>query len=56
MPIATKSTLGAVKIGDGLNVLADGTLSVDQEQVMTEGDLVNEEEVQRDVERILHDD
>lgn len=56
MPIATKSTLGAVKIGDGLNVLANGTLSVNQEQVMTDGDLVDEEEVQRDVERILHDD
>lgn len=33
MPIATKTTLGGVKVGDGVNVAADGTISVDGETV-----------------------
>lgn len=56
LPIATESALGTVKIGEGLTVQMDGTLSVNKEKVMTDSDLVNEEEVMEDVERILHDD
>lgn len=33
LPNATKTTLGGVKIGTGLNVAADGTASVDQTYV-----------------------
>lgn len=33
IPIATKTTLGGVKVGDGVNVAADGTISVDGETV-----------------------
>lgn len=33
LPNATKTTLGGVKIGTGLNVAADGTTSIDQTYV-----------------------
>ena len=33
LPNATKTTLGGVKIGTGLNVVADGTASIDQTYV-----------------------
>jgi hypothetical protein len=56
LPIATESTLGAVKIGGDLNIEADGTLSVDRDTVMDDTDLANEEEVMEDVRRILHDE
>lgn len=56
LPIATESTLGAVKIGNGLNVRADGTLSIDTETVLDDADMANEEEVQESVRKILEDD
>ncbi|MBO6204932.1 MAG: phage tail protein [Selenomonas sp.] len=56
LPIATESTLGAVKIGGNLKIKPDGMLSVDRETVMDDTDLANEEEVMEDVRRILHDD
>ncbi len=56
LPIATESTLGAVKVGSNLQVKSDGTLSVDLNTVMDDTDLANEEEVMEDVRRILHDD
>ena len=56
LPIATESTLGAVKIGQGLNVKADGTLSIDPEKVLSDTDMVNEEEVMESVREILDGD
>ena len=56
LPIATESTLGAVKIGQGLNVKADGTLSIDPEKVLSDTDMVNEEEVIEAVKEILNGD
>lgn len=56
MPIATESTLGVVKIGNGLIVQPDGMLSIDPDKVMSDVDLVDEEEVKRDVEEILNGD
>ena len=53
LPIATESALGAVKIGSGLTVQADGTLSVNVDAVMTEADLVDEEEAKEDIAKIL---
>ncbi len=68
--IATKDTPGVVKPGDGLTVGEDGTLSldlgsglaldetgkvqVDTETVVTGADMVNEEEVKKDVADILN--
>lgn len=53
---ATATRLGAVKVGDGLSVSADGTLSVNKNTVMTEGDLVDEDEVKNSVADILKDE
>ena len=68
--VATKDTPGVVKPGDGLTVGEDGTLSldlgsglaldetgkvqVDTETVVTGADMVNEEEVKKDVADILN--
>ncbi|MBQ9719755.1 MAG: hypothetical protein IJV64_03580 [Oscillospiraceae bacterium] len=49
VPIATESTAGIVKIGDGLKVNPDGTLYVNKEKVMTEEDLVDEEQEKKDI-------
>lgn len=56
LPIATETTLGGVKIGNGLSVASDGTLSVNTETVMTAEDLVDENEVQESVATILNED
>lgn len=56
LPPATKFRMGGVKIGDGLNVAQDGTLSVDQQTVMTDSDLVDESEVAQSVASILNED
>ena len=53
LPIATESALGAVKIGNGLTVQSDGTLSVNKDTVMTNEDLVDEEEAKADLAEIL---
>lgn len=53
VPIATESTVGVVKIGDGLSVDSEGLLSVNKETVMTADDLVDEEEAKEDIARIL---
>ncbi len=55
LPAATTTRLGGVKVGNGLNVAPDGTLSVNQEQVMTDADLVDEAEVAQDVANILNE-
>ncbi len=52
VPIATESTAGIVKIGEGLKVNPDGTLYVNKEKVMTDEDLVDEEQEKQD---IIHD-
>lgn len=56
LPTATEFRLGGVKVGNGLNVEPDGTLSVNQEKVMTAEDLVDEEAVKQDVATILSDE
>lgn len=56
LPPATADTLGGVKVGSGLNVGPDGTLSVDAERVMTDEDLVNEDEIANSVASILNGD
>lgn len=55
MPTATEFRVGGVKVGGGLNVSPDGTLSVDQQTVMTESDLVDESEVAKSVADILNE-
>lgn len=55
LPAASTTRLGGVKVGNGLNVAPDGTLSVNQEQVMTDADLVDEAEVAQDVANILNE-
>ncbi len=55
LPIATAVRVGGVKVGDGLNVAPDGTLSVNKETVMTDDDLVNEAEVAQEVANILNE-
>lgn len=55
LPAATATQLGGVKVGDGLTVALDGTLSVNPEKVMTAGDLADEGEVQQSVAEILWD-
>lgn len=53
LPIATSNRLGGVKIGNGINVASDGTISVDHETVMTDEDLVDEDATEEDLRRIL---
>lgn len=53
IPVASATQLGGVMIGNGLNVTSDGVLSVDEATVMTEEDLVDENEVQQEVVDIL---
>lgn len=50
---ASGDKLGGVKVGQGLLVAEDGTLSVDKETVMTGEDLVDEEKVMEKVTDIL---
>lgn len=56
LPTATAFRLGGVKVGDGLSVAQDGTLSVDAQTVVTGEDLVDEEGVQESVANILNGD
>ncbi len=56
LPIATKTRLGGVKIGDGLSVTPDGEISVNPDQVLTDKDLVDENEVVQAVADILNVD
>lgn len=51
---ASGDKLGGVKVGEGLLVAEDGTLSVDKETVMTGEDLADEEEVRETVSEILN--
>lgn len=53
LPPATSNRLGGVKIGNGINVASDGTISVDHETVMTDEDLVDEDATEEDLRRIL---
>lgn len=52
---ATAFKLGGIKVGNGLNVTQDGTLSVNPEKVMTAEDLVDEAKVKQDVAAILNE-
>ncbi len=56
MAIATATTLGGVKVGNGISVTSDGTISVNPEKVMTDEDLVDENEVAQSVANILNGD
>lgn len=56
LPTATATRLGGVRVGDGLSVAPDGTLSVNPDKVMTEEDLVDENEVAKSVANILNGD
>ena len=56
LPAATATRLGGVKVGDGLNVGPDGTLSVNPNKVMTDEDLADEGEVAESVANILNGD
>ncbi|MCM1295506.1 MAG: phage tail protein [Muribaculaceae bacterium] len=53
LPTATAFRLGGVKVGNGLVVAQDGTVSVNQDKVMTDADLVDEDEVRKSVASIL---
>lgn len=50
---ATRHSLGSVIVGDGLNVTANGTLSVNRETVITDHDLLDEDETEQDLKDIL---
>ncbi len=56
LPAATTTRLGGVKVGDGLSVTSDGTISVNPDKVMTDEDLVDENEVAQSVANILNGD
>ncbi len=56
MAIATAATLGGVKIGNGISVTSDGTISVNPDKVMTDEDLADENEVAQSVAEILNGD
>lgn len=56
LPAATATRLGGVKVGDGLNVGPDGTLSVNPDKVITDEDLADEGEVAESVANILNGD
>ncbi len=56
LPAATTTRLGGVKVGDGLSVTSDGTLSVNTGKVMTDEDLVDENEAAQSVANILNGD
>ena len=49
LPVATQSALGTVKVGQGLSVKPDGTLSVDTDTVLTNGDLADENTVAQSI-------
>ena len=54
MPLAAADVLGAVKAGDGLNVAADGTLSVNWSGI--EGDLAAEKQARQEADEKLSQD
>jgi hypothetical protein len=54
LPVASATQAGAVKVGDGLTISEDGTVSVNTEQLVTEDDLVDEDEAQQSVVDILN--
>ena len=56
LPPATEDKLGGVKVGPGLNVGPDGTLSVNSSKIMTDEDLADEAEVAESVAKILNGD
>jgi len=56
MPIANRATLGGVKVGNGLSVTPDGTLSVNPEKVLTDDALVDEDEMAQSIASILNGD
>lgn len=56
LPPATEDRLGGVKVGNGLNVGPDGTLSVNPNKIMTDEDLADEAEVAESVAKILNGD
>lgn len=56
LPAATATRLGGVKVGDGLSVTPDGTLTVNSDKVMTDEDLADEGEVAESVANILNGD
>lgn len=56
LPTATATRLGGVRVGDGLSVAPDGTISVNPDKVMTDEDLADEGEVAESVANILNGD
>lgn len=56
LPAATATRLGGVKVGDGLSVATDGTISVNSDKVVTDEDLADEGEVAESVANILNGD
>ena len=54
MPLAAADVLGAVKVGEGLNVAADGTLSVNWSGI--EGDLAAEKQARQEADEKLSQD
>lgn len=53
LPAASQAKLGGVKVGSGLNVSTDGTLSVDPVKTVTSDDLVNEEDLREELTEML---
>ena len=54
LPLATTSTRGTIKVGDGVIVNPDtGALSVDKDQVITQDELIDEAEALADMKTIL---
>lgn len=53
IPVASYTQLGGVKVGEGLTVDTDGTLSVNKGEVVTDEDMADEAEVHQEVVNIL---
>jgi hypothetical protein len=54
IPIATRGTLGVIKIGDGLDILPDGTVSVDDSAVLDEDTVSTDEEADEMIDNIFN--
>lgn len=46
LPVATANTLGGVKIGEGLNIASDGTISINEASLLDEDTVATEEDTE----------
>ncbi len=56
LPIATETTAGVVKIGEGISVTTDGTISVDEAEVFDEDIMATDEEASEMFDEVFAED